>query len=93
MSHECGYCGMECVCDGEDHGQPQPEDCEHFSRETPCDQDEDDEEWSCEWCGAAPCACQQCTECGLASQRLCIDDTCRKGPCCCDCRPISKETP
>lgn len=29
MSHECPMCGQECYCDGEDHGQPAPDDCSH----------------------------------------------------------------
>jgi len=27
--HECPTCGEMCDCDGEDHGQPAPEDCDH----------------------------------------------------------------
>lgn len=29
MSHECPECGQWCYCDGEDHGQPAPDDCSH----------------------------------------------------------------
>jgi hypothetical protein len=25
--HECWQCGESCDCDGEDHGQPCPDDC------------------------------------------------------------------
>jgi hypothetical protein len=25
--HECPTCGQMCDCDGEDHGQPAPNDC------------------------------------------------------------------
>lgn len=28
--HECDTCGQACYCDGEDHNQPQPDDCEHL---------------------------------------------------------------
>jgi hypothetical protein len=54
-------------------------------------EDDTDNGWACEDCGAQPCTCPRCLECGLASQRLCIDDTCRRGPCCCDCgRPAPR---
>lgn len=29
MAHECIDCGQQCYCDGEDHGQPTPIDCNH----------------------------------------------------------------
>ena len=93
MSHECELCGQWCFCDQEDHGQPQPDDCEHFTRALGCDRDDDwdDEDEGappdCYDCDAAPCACERCTHCGLKCERLCIDDTCRAGPCCCDCGP------
>jgi hypothetical protein len=37
--HECPECGMACDCDGEDHGQPAPDDCCHE-----CEDEEDEEE-------------------------------------------------
>jgi hypothetical protein len=29
MAHDCPDCGELCYCDGEDHGQEAPDDCEH----------------------------------------------------------------
>lgn len=43
MAHECALCGMQCYCDGEDHGQPQPEDCIHFADGGSCEEEEDDD--------------------------------------------------
>ena len=45
-------------------------------------QDEDDR---CFDCGQEPCVCppEQCPECGERCASLCIDDTCRRGECCC----------
>lgn len=36
--HECPFCGNQCDCDGEDHGQPAPDDCQ-----CPCAVDGPDE--------------------------------------------------
>lgn len=52
-----------------------------------------EDEEPCFACGADPCACpesERCPECGHDCAKLCIDDTCRKGECCCDCK---KEDP
>lgn len=35
--HECHNCGQQCDCDGEDHGQPTPIDCE-----CPCEDEVDE---------------------------------------------------
>lgn len=37
--HECPNCGQMCDCDGEDHGQPAPANCE--CEETCWDEDEE----------------------------------------------------
>jgi hypothetical protein len=36
--HDCPECGAACGCDGEDHHQQAPDDCEHD-----CQADEDEE--------------------------------------------------
>ena len=35
--HDCPGCGEACDCDGEDHHQSAPDDCEHA-----CDLDDED---------------------------------------------------
>ena len=37
--HECPRCWQACDCDGEDHEQPAPADCQHD-----CDEDAEDDE-------------------------------------------------
>lgn len=39
--HTCRECGMMCDCDGEDHDQPAPPDCQHD-----CLPDDDDDGWA-----------------------------------------------
>lgn len=54
-----------------------------------CDCDEpDDGDESCEDCREEPCSCpaNECPGCGHPCHGLCIDDTCRMGECCCECR-------
>jgi len=38
VMHDCPICGYPCYCDGEDHEQPAPDDCQHD-----CDEDEPEE--------------------------------------------------
>lgn len=42
MAHECPECGQQCYCDGEDHGQPAPEDCRHCPIGVDVSEDEDE---------------------------------------------------
>jgi len=43
MAHECVLCGMQCYCDGEDHGQEQQDDCTHLTGASECGIDDDDD--------------------------------------------------
>jgi hypothetical protein len=44
LMHECRDCGLECDCDGEDHGgNPQPANCYHLVCRCPADDDEEDD--------------------------------------------------
>lgn len=42
--HDCKLCGLACDCDGEDHDQPQPENCRHLRADGGCDDDLSDVE-------------------------------------------------
>lgn len=46
---------------------------------------EPDDDEPCFECREFDCVCppNQCPECGDRCATLCIDDTCRRGPCCC----------
>jgi hypothetical protein len=38
--HDCPECGEACYCDGEDHGQEAPDDCDHD-----CEDRDEDDDW------------------------------------------------
>lgn len=86
MSHECPRCSQWCYCDGEDSPAVTAEwvfdNCRH-----PCEPEHDDDDLCCFVCGVEPCTCPpfDCRACGYSCAQLCIDDTCRKGECCCTC--------
>jgi len=45
MAHECEDCGYWCDCDGEDHGQPQPRDCDHLTGRAQCGDEPEEDYW------------------------------------------------
>lgn len=42
--HECPECGQACDCDGEDHDQSAPDDCQHECEIDDDDDDDDDDD-------------------------------------------------